>query len=104
MATTRTPIKPNSRTRITNAALDAFARMLELKARCSCPPYVHPEPFQECASCDEWWVEHLIVWRETRCHLHEWPAVQRPGTVDRPDRAAQERWRELEAALAERER
>jgi hypothetical protein len=96
--------------RITPRAVELFIEMCAL--RCTCPPKdpVRYWEHQRCAGCEEWWELHSQLLTESNCKPWEWPCIQNP-LVARPknagrekwDEIARERWRELEAALAEAE-
>jgi hypothetical protein len=116
MSTKRVPISRSPKGRISDAALTAFERLQALELLCSCPPRNgHDEywKFEPCAACDGWWDEHNILHREIGAKPWEWPCVQSPAVQNpwpegsymdskwEPNVEAQERYRQLEAALAE---
>ena len=94
MSTKRIPVNRPPVVQITPAALAAFKAMRALEKQCSCPP-----------ACEAWRDQHAILWRELKCRPWEFPCI-RPDKDGLPDnqwhRAARQRYRALEAALAER--
>jgi len=112
MTTTRTPIKPAAKLRITPEAIAAFREMIRLDAACTCVPYVYPDYPGRCASCDAWWHEHLKLFAALDLPPWEWPCVLRPdrpwhasryptwalAEKWQPGRAKVERYRALERA------
>ena len=109
MSTKRIPVNRPPVVQITSAALAAFKAMRALEEQCSCPPRdpVRYWEHQQCAACEAWWDQHAILWRELKCRRWEFPCI-RPDEDElhdnQWDRAAQQRYRALEAALAEAER
>jgi hypothetical protein len=107
MSTKRIPVNRPPVVQITPAALAAFKAMRALEKQCSCPPRdpVRYWEHQQCAACEAWRDQHAILWRELKCRPWEFPCI-RPDKDGLPDnqwhRAARQRYRALEAALAER--
>jgi hypothetical protein len=103
--TRRTPIYRPPRGRFSDEMLDLFITMQRLQQACQCGP-------RACFGCEEWRELHgrlANLWPRTRPWF--WPIVEhpdaryRPGTVEEElCTEAQARWREIEAACAERER
>lgn len=119
MPTNRRPIPRPPRTpRFTAAALEAFKQMRQLKQECTCEPIDWDGKYwdhEECDACKKWTEQKRILHRELQ--LKPWErTVQHPNAVSpypegsykaktwKPDHAAQERYRELEAALKQQER
>jgi hypothetical protein len=120
MTTNRTPIRRPPFVRFTDEILDLFLAMKE--CRCTCPPTDWDGAYWKavtnmCAGCERMWELHgqlFQLWPGVRPWW--WPIVLNPDTpcpfpagsksaeAWRPDEEAIARWREIEAAVAERER
>jgi hypothetical protein len=120
MSTKRIPINRPAKARIPPEALQMFARMKELEARrCRCkPPVWKPDQLgqhttdggswesQTCSRCEEFSKLNVALCRPLRLKPWDFPAVARPNWkpgygIDRAIFAGQQqRYRELEAALA----
>jgi hypothetical protein len=105
MTTTRIPIKRPARGRFTDEALDLFLAMQRCQQRCGCGP-------GSCFRCEEWSDLHRRLFElwPGRPRPWWWPVIEHPdvrfvGASDKEFGAeAQQRWRDIEAAAAERER
>jgi hypothetical protein len=120
MTTIRTPIRRPPFVRFSDEMLDIFIAMKE--CNCTCPPTDWGGAYWEavtnrCAGCEAWWDLHarlFHLWPGVRPWF--WPIVESPNVrcpfpdgsesakAWRPDEEAQARWRDIEAAVAERER
>jgi hypothetical protein len=117
MTTKRIPIGRPRKAPLPPEALDLFREMKTL--RCTCRPIDWEGKYwerDECPGCERWWRLHSRL-----AHLlpgirpWHWPVIQSPGAKCpypqgshaavqwKPNETAQARWRELEAALMERE-
>jgi hypothetical protein len=117
MSTKRIPIHRPTRAQIPLEALDLFREMKNVK--CTCPPFDWKEKYwerHECPGCERWWSLHSrLAQLLPGIRPWHWPVIQSPrarcpypagsnaAAQWRPNEAAQARWRELEAALKERE-
>jgi hypothetical protein len=110
MTTIRTPIRRPPFGRFSDEMMDIFIAMRQRQEECGCGPGA-------CFGCTEWNDLHgrlFHLWPHLRPWF--WPIVESPGVrcpfpagsksaeTWRPDEEAIARWRELEAAVAERER
>jgi hypothetical protein len=105
MTTLRTPIRRLLRGRFTDEMLDLFIAMQRRQEACGCGP-------RACFGCEEWRDIHgrlANLWPRVRPWW--WPIVEHPDASHRAGSIeeelgteAQARWREIEAACAERER
>jgi hypothetical protein len=103
--TRRIPINRPPRGRFSDEMLDLFLAMQRRQRECGCGPAA-------CFGCEEWCDLHgrlANLWPRTRPWF--WPVVEHPdarhraGSVEEEiGTEAQARWREIEAAAAERER
>jgi hypothetical protein len=105
MSTKRTPIRRDTRMRLTPEALAAFRTMRTLAARCTCQPLDWSGEFwrrRRCNACDGWWAAHNVLHRALALKPWEWPAVQDPNeTCPYPAGSyAAARWRLDERAVA----
>jgi hypothetical protein len=111
MATIRTPINRPNAQRLSAEAVRLFRAMQDIE--CTCEEIDWKGKYwdhSECAGCDEWWRLHSLLHKELGAMLWEWPCIQHPDAVTcfpegspaakawKPDRKAQARWLELEAA------
>lgn len=80
-AVNRTAIRRASKPKITPKAIDIFRQMEETDRR------------------DEWWRLHGLLCSELKTSPWQWPCIQRPD-AKLPDPAAQQLYRELDAARA----
>jgi hypothetical protein len=105
MTTIRTPIRRQLRGRFTDEMLDLFLAMQRRQRECRCGPAA-------CFGCEEWNDLHgrlANLWPGVRPWF--WPVVEHPDARHRAGSVEEElgteavvRWREIEAACAERER
>jgi hypothetical protein len=123
MTTTRTPIRRPLRGRFTDEMLDLFEAMRHLGETkpCTCPPvdwehkwWVQGPPCPACREYRELHGQLANLWPGVKPWW--WPIIQAPDTRCpypegagqakrwQPDEEAQQRWREIEAAAAERDR
>ena len=117
MSTKRIPIHRPIRAQIPLEALDLFREMKNVE--CTCPPIDWEGRYWErqgCPGCERWWDLHSrLAQILPGIRPWHWPVIESPraqcpypdgscaAAQWRPNEAAQARWRELEAALKERE-
>jgi hypothetical protein len=114
MTTKRIPIARPRRGQLMPEALDIFEAMKKLK--CTCPP-IDFEGANLCSGCELWWRLHSqLADLLPGIRPWHWPVIENPhaqcpypeGSYAavrwRPNEQGQARWRELEAAVAERKK
>ena len=116
MTTKRIPIARPRRAQIVPEALDIFDAMTKLK--CTCPPVdFEGADREECPGCELWSRLHSqLAGLLPGIKPWDWPVIENPqaecpypegsyaATHWRPNEKGQQRWRELDAALAERKK
>jgi hypothetical protein len=109
----RIPISRPARPRFSDAALDLFAKMK--RVRCTCPPH---DLRSRCAGCQTWdelhgqLCHHWPAYRPWYWPLVEHPDAENPYPPEHANHQSSEekhaeasaRWRQIDEALAERER
>jgi hypothetical protein len=107
MTTKRTAIARPRRGHLVPEALDIFDEMKKLE--CSCG--VGSNGMNQCPGCQRWWSLHSrLAGLLPGTRPWHWPVIENPDECAcpkghlRPNEQGQARWRELEAALAERKK
>ena len=85
MPTNRIPLRRAVQIHVTPAAVEAFRRLLELDAQCTCPPPAYPNQHEDCPACEQWWERHDIIAQEMGARPWEAPCVIEPGEDGQDD-------------------
>jgi hypothetical protein len=96
--TKRFPIRRHTRPPITPRAVEVYAAMKPLKARCTCGP---DDPPSSCPACEEWYRLLMVVHTELRARPWEIPCIcEDDGDGSRWAKTKHARYLALERAIA----